>query len=85
MHATTCKITDATLLALKHAKYLREVDFSECSKITDVGVKSLVNSCNNLEILHLVECAQVTEEAIAKLEESKSLEHVYYMSQNMLE
>ncbi len=47
--------------------YLREIDFSDCRKITNVAVKAIEKRCWVLESINLENCPKLTEESIIKL------------------
>jgi len=59
-----CNITDesATILAA-HCKRLTNINFSDCSKITDAGVKAITMGCSNVTKLDLSEC-DITDQSL---------------------
>ena len=52
------------------SKTLRSVNLRESSSLTDSGVKALVQSCPNIEVLNLSELHKLTDVAIIAAAES---------------
>lgn len=66
------------------SKTLRSVNLRESSSLTDSGVKALVQSCPNIEVLNLSELHKLTDVAIIAAAESLKDNLVSLVSQLVL-
>eukprot|EP00178_Gracilaria_changii_P014130 TRINITY_DN40112_c0_g1_i1.p1 TRINITY_DN40112_c0_g1~~TRINITY_DN40112_c0_g1_i1.p1 ORF type:complete len:1013 (-),score=179.63 TRINITY_DN40112_c0_g1_i1:390-3014(-) len=66
------------LCSFKKRSKLRVLQLSQIGRVTDEAVKKLVNSCQNLESIHIADCPRISCEAASHLSCSQTLEEIYF-------
>jgi F-box/leucine-rich repeat protein 13 len=61
---TGCSLTDQSLSALGNNTHLRDVNMSQCSSITDLGLQKFAQQCVWIDRLNISCCTLITDAAI---------------------
>ena len=66
-----CSILDSTIsLVGKRCRYLRELDLTGCSELTDASCEDLGKTCKDLERLSIAGCGKITDEGVSDIARS---------------
>lgn len=80
----TVLIGDATIHALcsgPSASLLTFLELTRVGRVTDPAIKQLVNTCQNLQTVHIFDCAHISCQAASHLSCSLRLQHVLFKTQ----
>ena len=66
-----CSVLDSTIsLVGQRCRYLRELDLTGCSALTDAACEALGKSCKDLQRLSIAGCSKITDEGVSDIARS---------------